>query len=253
MKPKHLSAEYAAQFKDNCVVAAHAHRPPIPRPVFEALERLIDDTPRVVLDAGCGTGAMARLLAPHVKRVDAIDFSPAMIAVAQQLPGNAHPNLRWITGSMEDAPLDPPYALVVAAGSLHWMNWAVVLPRFRDTLTARGTLAIVWQSEVRQPWSDTLVRLIQQYSTNQEHRAFNLIETLVSSRLFRPRGEVHTEPEPFSQTIAGYVESIHSRDGFSRERMTPEAAAAFDAAVTSLLQEACPTDTVELEIVGHVV
>src|SRR3712207_7136062 len=52
---------------------------------------------------------------------------------------------------------------------------------------------------------------------------------------------------PFRQPIADYVESIHSRNGFSRERMTREAAAAFDAAVHDLVSLACPSGVVELD------
>ena len=43
---------------------------------------------------------------------------------------------------METAPLDPPYALVTAGESLHWMAWEVVLPRFAAALVPGGLLAI---------------------------------------------------------------------------------------------------------------
>lgn len=252
-RPKHLEMTYAEQFKERRVVAAYAHRPPIPAPVFDVLLQLISDEPRVVLDVGCGTGAVARQLAAQVDRVDAVDFSAAMIETGRQLPNGAHPNLHWIECSMEEAPLTPPYALIVAAGSLHWMDWAVIMPRFRFVLSPNGTLAIVWQSEVRQPWSDELLQLIRHYSTNQDFQPFNLIHELTTRGHFTRLGEFHTEAVVHQQTIESYIESIHSRNGFSRDRMTRENAQAFDDAVTRLLAQAYPDGLVQIGVVGHVV
>jgi predicted TPR repeat methyltransferase len=67
-QPKHLSRSYAEQFQEASVVVAYAHRPPIPTPVFTILRALIVDEPRVVLDAGCGAGAVARALMPWTFR-----------------------------------------------------------------------------------------------------------------------------------------------------------------------------------------
>ncbi|MGN6359883.1 MAG: class I SAM-dependent methyltransferase [Thermomicrobiales bacterium] len=252
-KPKHLSRFYAEQFQEASIVAAYVHRPSIPTPVFTILRDLMVDEPRTVLDAGCGTGAVARHLAPDVARVDAVDFSPAMIAAGRQLPGGDHARLRWLLGSMEDVALDPPYALIVASESLHWMDWPVVLPRFRELLTPNGRLAIVGRAEARQPWSAELLRLIQRYSTNRDFQPYNVVDELTRRGLFRQEGEQRTAPLPFAQSITSYVESIHSRNGFSRERMTPEAAIAFDTAVTELLTQTYPDRTVRLEITGQVV
>ena len=193
-KPKHLSLAYAEQFKEQSIVNAYVHRPPIPAPVFGQLLKLIVDEPRRVLDAGCGMGPVARTLVPAVDRVDAVDFSRAMIDAGRQLPNGDHPNLRWIEGSIETVPLESPYALIVAAGSLHWMEWAEVMPRFREILTPNGVLAIVWQSEVRQPWHVDQLPLIQRYSTNQDFQPYNLINELTSRGLFQQHGEFHTKP-----------------------------------------------------------
>ena len=38
-------------------------------------------------------------------------------------------------------------------------------------------------------------------------------------------------PEPFTQSIDDYVTSLHSQNGFSRDRMPAADASAFDAAV----------------------
>lgn len=253
-KPKHLSLTYAEQFKERSVVAAYKHRPPISALVFDQLLHLMVDEPRVVLDVGCGTGAIARPLAPRVDRVDAVDFSPAMIEAGRQLPNGAHPHLRWIEGSVEHAPLAPPYALIVAAHSLHWMDWSVVMPRFRSLLSNHGVVAIVAQEQTRQPWDSALLSdLIPRYSTNQDFVAYNLVDELTKRQLFRRQGEYATPPLPFQQSIADYVEAIHSRNGFSRERMTAANAQAFDHAVTQILTRAYPDGIVQIEVIDQII
>lgn len=257
VKPSHMGAQYASQFAEQSVVAAYAHRPPIPAAVFGVLHGLIAGglgESRTLLDAGCGTGAVARALAPGVERVDAVDFSAAMLEAGRRLPGGDRPNIHWIHAGMEDAPLDPPYGLIVAAGSLHWMEWGIVLPRFRDALHPGGCLAIVWQTEGAQPWSGALDALRQRYSAKApgDQRPYGLLGELARRDLFRERGRHTTAPEPFAQPIASYVEALHSRDGLSRERMGADAAAAFDDGATGLLERHCHDGLVRLEITGHV-
>lgn len=104
-KPDHLAATYAAQFADSSMVAAYHLRPPYLDDVFAVLVDLIEDRPRDVLDAGAGTGEIARRLAPLVDRVDAVDPSREMIARARLLPGGDAPNLRWLHGTAEAAAL----------------------------------------------------------------------------------------------------------------------------------------------------
>src|SRR6266487_724269 len=109
-------------------IAAYPSRPPYAHAAIEFLSELTTD-PRRVLDIGCGTGDIARRLAPLVDRVDAVDFSAGMIEIGRDLPCGTASNIRWIIGKLEDVPLDPPYALVTAGESLHWMDWEIVLPR----------------------------------------------------------------------------------------------------------------------------
>jgi SAM-dependent methyltransferase len=252
-KPTHLAPEYGAQFQDAAIVAAYHHRPPYPAEVFALLAGLITDPPRHVLDVGCGTGYVARPLAALVDRVDALDPSAAMLAAGQQAPGGDAPNLRWILGYAEDALLDPPYALITAGASLHWMEWAVVMPRFRASLTPHGYLAIINDGTLPGPWRDALQPIIDRYSTNRLYQPYNLIDELTHRGLFEPVGEQRTPPHPFPQPIAAYIESFHARNGLSRDRMPPAAAAAFDAEAQATLAELCPDGSVPLQVYGEVV
>jgi hypothetical protein len=64
-----------------------------------------------------------------------------MIEEGKRLPGGDDPRLRWMVGRIEDAPLDPPYALVTAGDALTLMDWDTVLLRLADALTPAGLFA----------------------------------------------------------------------------------------------------------------
>jgi SAM-dependent methyltransferase len=251
-KPTHLGPQYGAQFQDPAIIAAYHHRPPYPAEVFAILAGLITHEPRTALDIGCGTGDIARRLAAMVERVDAVDISAGMIAKGKALPGGDDPRLHWIVGRVEDAPLQPPYALVAAGESLHWMDWAVVLPRLREALAPEGYLAIVEREEEPMPWAAETSQVLGRYSTNREFRPYHLVDELEQRGLFERRGEQRTPPMRFVQSVASYVECVHSRNGFSRDRMGAEDAAVFDTALGALVSRSSADGMVELRIVGHV-
>lgn len=252
-KPKHLGVEYAQQFQDRSVAVAYSTRPPYPTEVFEILRGLLGDGPRAVLDIGCGTGDIARRLAAIVERVDAVDFSREMVARGKQLPGGDDTRLSWVVGRVEEAPLRPPYGLVTAGESLHWMDWAIVLPRCREVLAPGGYLAIVGRGDGPNAWDAALLDLIKTYSTNRDFQPYNLVEELEARSLFTKTGERHTAPMPFAQPVEAYIESFHSRNGFSRERMRPEDAAAFDARVRELVTPYSEGGMLHLDVFGVVV
>ncbi len=97
-------------------------RPPYPAEVYEVLRELMRGHPRALLDAGCGTGKITLGMIDQIDRADAVDPSEAMLAVARTLPRADSPKIRWIHSGIEDAPLEPPYGLIVAASSIHWMD-----------------------------------------------------------------------------------------------------------------------------------
>lgn len=251
-KPKHLGSEYAAQFKDKSVVDAYRYRPTHSPELFTALTELITGRSRVVLDVGCGTGNIARPLARIVDRVDAVDFSRHMIEKGQTLPGGDAANLHWIHGPVEAVPLSPPYALITAGQSLHWMDWDVVLPRFHDWLMPGGYLAIIGMRFSSLPWDEALRSLISHYSTNSDFRPYDLIAELGKRGLFTKAGEKQMAFRPFTQTIEAYIESFHSRNGFSRQRMDPDMADAFDTAVHTLVSRYHPSGIFEMQISDYV-
>jgi hypothetical protein len=53
----------------------------------------------------------------------------------------------------------------------------------------------------------------------------------------------------FSQSVDEHVESMRSRNGFSRDRMDVTAAAEFDHSFREVLQRHCPDGVVRLQTV----
>ena len=252
-KPAHLTADNAARFRSESVVDLYHLRLPYPPEVFYILTGLIVDEPRVILDVGTGIGTLARALAPFTDRVDAVDISATMIAKGKTLPEGDHPHLRWIEGAIEDAPLRPPYALIVAGDSIHWTAWDIVFPRFADLLTAHGLVAIVERTELVSSWQEGLNGLIRQYSTMRNYESFDLIDELERRRLFRVVGRRETAPVVSRQPIKDYIASFHSRSSLSRDHMLPADADAFDQRLRRLVRPWVRGDMLDLRTVGSIV
>ena len=235
-KPKHLGPDYADQFKDKSVADAYVNYPPYPAEVFQVLSGLMRDKPRIVLDIGCGTGDVARLLAAFADRVDAVDQSQAMIEVGRCQNGGDQPNIRWVCQSAEDFSYETRYSLIIAGASLHWMDWYNVLPRMADSLSQSGYVAVVGGRRIdTAPWVGDLNRIIPRYSTNKDFTPYDLLDELERRHLFSVVGRKRTRPQQYSMSIDRYVELFHARNGFSRERMNPTSAIAFDTEVRDVV------------------
>ncbi|HVC81933.1 MAG TPA: class I SAM-dependent methyltransferase [Chloroflexota bacterium] len=70
--------------------------------------------PRSVLDAGCGTGRLARELARRGLETVGVDLDPRMLAVARQKA----PDLEWQVGDLATVNLGRAFDAVVLAGNV---------------------------------------------------------------------------------------------------------------------------------------
>ncbi|MBV9544223.1 MAG: class I SAM-dependent methyltransferase [Chloroflexi bacterium] len=219
------------------------------------LGELATDQPRRVLDIGCGTGDIARRLAPLVEQVDAVDFSAGMIEAGRQLPGGAASNVRWIIGAVEDVQLEPPYALVTAGESLHWMDWQIALPRLADMLAPNGCVAIVGRdfggpAAVRARIQPVLMR-----HSMVPWQEVDLLSELQQRDLFTLVGTRRFGPELWQPTVEDYLECRHSQRSFARSAMGEVAARAFDDELRRVLAELrgdgeiqCVSDRLQLRV-----
>jgi SAM-dependent methyltransferase len=247
-RPARLGARHAAVFQDRSVARSYRNRAPYPDETFQILLDLLPAGCRRVLDVGCGTGFIARPLAALVEAVDALDPSAAMLEVGRQLPGGDRSNLRWILGSAEDAVLHPPYGLVVAASSFHWLQWDVVLPRFAEALVPDGLFAVVQPTEEGGP---DLREITARYSTNRDFAVdddYDWRAELQRRGLLTPVGFRETAREPFHQSFDDFVDGQHSKGGLTRERMGPGPVAEFDRELRAILARTYPAGQVEMEV-----
>ncbi len=108
-----------------------------------ALLGLLDPT-WTVGDLGAGTGHIAVALAPFVRRVIAVDESPAMLKTARQRAQNL-PNIEFRAGTLEELPV--PNAELDAALLMlvlhHATDPAIVLAEARRTLRPGGKLLLL--------------------------------------------------------------------------------------------------------------
>jgi SAM-dependent methyltransferase len=224
-------------FRDAEVARAYRHRATYPAETFAILERLLV-APRTVLDAGAGTGSVARPMASFASRVDAVDPSVAMINEGRALPGGDDPKLRWIVGSAEDAPLDPPYGLITAGSSIHWMDPAVVMPRFAAALAPDARLAILETDDGTRRDEDhpfpELLAIIKKYSEIRHHiDNAELMTRLEAEGWFVREGAQRTAELMVRRTAEEFLEYLHSTSSLARVRLG-DRAQAFDDEVRAV-------------------
>jgi SAM-dependent methyltransferase len=266
--PGDARAELAAVFRLPGVVDAYQHRPPYPDEVFDLLTGLISaapispaiissahvsSAPRVVLDLGAGEGALARPLAERVDHVDALDISAAMIDAGRRRPGGDRPNLRWVIGAAETAPLGGPYALVTAGASLHWMAPRPTLTRLAEVMTDQAYLAIVDHGHQEEPWEAELTEVIRRHSRSTGYNPdFSVPDHLAELGLWKVAGKAATAPVAFSQSVEHYLDGLHSTSSLAREHMSDVEIAEFGQAVTNVTSPYATSGILDLTVVATV-
>lgn len=237
-------------FADPMVAHLYERRPPYPDGVVAAIARRLV-APRRVLDAGAGTGALARKMTWFAERVDALEPSAHMIAEGKRLAGGSDRRIRWIEGRAEDAVLDPPYGLIACGESLHWMDLDVVLPRFHAALAPGAYLAVVGNTNVHGPYREEVWAVTDRYAAVAEHPdTARAVAELRGSTLFAVEGEERTDPMPFEQSIDEYIEFLHSTSVLTRAQLG-DRAGAFDAEVRAVFARH-GMERLRYEVVGSV-
>lgn len=235
-RPRQFGYDYARRFKNRSLVESYKFRPKYPDETYDILLDLLGDVNKTILDVGCGTGKIARNIVEFVEKVDAVDFSEEMIKEGQSLMNGNHSNLQWIHGDIETVKLFPPYKLVTAGASIHWMDWDIVFPRFKDVLTSDGYLVIIdGDRPIQPPWEMDESALIGIFSTNQHYESIDLIKELIDRRFLHLIDDKKTTPINYSQSLQDYIRSFHSRESLSKEDMGEKKAGEFDSKLVEIL------------------
>jgi trans-aconitate 2-methyltransferase len=113
------------------------------RPFAELLARVGAESPRVVVDLGCGDGSATAALAQRWSeaQVTGVDSSPSMLAAAaaSAVPGR----LDFLAGDLRDWSPDRPVDVLVSNAALHWVpGHGALLTRWAGQLAPGGWLAV---------------------------------------------------------------------------------------------------------------
>lgn len=238
-------------FRDRDVARAYRHRAPYPDETFAILERLLVE-PRTMLDVGSGSGQIARPMLRSAVRVDAVDPAEAMIEEGRTLPGGDDVRLRWIVGTAETAPLDPPYGLITAGTSVHWLTPDVAMPRFAAALAPGGRFAVVEKDDGDFPLPG-LLEVVKRHSelhADKIDRFDERVARLEASGRFVKDGERRTAPVAIRRTVDDYLEYLHSTSTLARSRLG-DRAAAFDTEIRAVFDGEGITEF-EQQVVGQV-
>ena len=236
---------YGARFASHRMAANYRFRPDYSSEVYDTLSGLLPGRPRTLLDAGCGTGKIVRGLVDQIDRADAVDPSEEMLRIARSLPAGRDPKIRWVSARIEDAELSPPYGLIVAAASIHWMDLDRVLPRFRVSLAPGAFLAVLdGDAPIDPPWEEEAARFMLDFLENIEgerpkwwaHASQRLQQPILDHPAFECLGTVISRPVRVAQSVEEFLRCEHSRATWSEDHLGEAGSAQFDEGLGRILK-----------------
>lgn len=225
-----------------------------------------------VLDVGCGTGVVARLIASDPNfhgSVTGFDLSPNMLAVARAMSERDGQKIEWHQGKSESMPFQKgSFDLVVCQQALQFFaDRSLALSEIHRVLTNDGRFVFsVWQGMNRHPFYEKLHNVIQKrFGMSGVETIFELgnaetILTMLNNAGFR---DIKVEtvsmiarfPDP-QEFIAGEIDvdtacipSMQHLDKRERQKITSEIRDEMAAA----LQEVTDQNHVVILFHAHIV
>jgi len=125
------------------------------RPAIDLIARVPLIAPRTIVDLGCGTGNVTRLLAERypAATITGVDESLPMLERAAE--GRESAPIRWCRGDLAGwapAPDDPAPELLFSNAALHWLDdHARLFPRLYAAVPAGGVLAVQMPNQFSAP------------------------------------------------------------------------------------------------------
>ena len=139
------------------------YRPTYPATLVQGLASMCDKRD-LVLDVGCGSGQLSRLLTTHFRTVVATDLSEEQIARAP-----SHPCIDYRHEPAENISLEAGAAnLIVAAQAAHWFDLPTFYDEARRVAATNGVVALISYGVLR--LDDELETYFQQFYWREIHR-----------------------------------------------------------------------------------
>jgi SAM-dependent methyltransferase len=140
-EPTSLSPETKAARAGSFGGAASLYERYRPGPPAAAVDWVLPERVRTVVDLGAGTGALTRLLVGRADEVVAVEPDDRMRAVLAE----AVPGARAVAGRGEAIPLpDGSVDAVLASSSWHWMDTVPTLQEIGRVLVPGGLVSAMW-------------------------------------------------------------------------------------------------------------
>jgi SAM-dependent methyltransferase len=216
------------EFEDADVAGAYRHRAPYPLALHRRLSDLAPRRDRA-LDLGCGTGKLAGGLAHDFGEVVAVDLSEPMLQAGRSL--NRQSNIQWIAAPAEEAPLAGAFDLAVAGASLHWMRHAALFPRLVGLLAPDGVFAAIeGDGPAEAPWLGAYRAVIGDWVARLGH-TFNDPAFVARMRAHEAWMDIagrETFEAECRMSLTDLIDGEHSRATWTRAKMGPDRAHAFD-------------------------
>ncbi len=150
------------------------------RPAVDLLSRVSLAAPQRVVDLGCGTGNVTRLLAQRwpEAQITGVDNSAAMLDRARVTAADL-PRVAFVAAELGTWSPPGPVDLVYSNAALHWLpDHAALVPRLADMVAPAGALAVQMPDNFRAPshaaitalaleprWRNKLARLVRAVPT----------------------------------------------------------------------------------------
>lgn len=160
-----------------------------------------------VLDIACGTGIVARNVAPHVgsrRMVIGLDVNPDMIDMARIAAERDQIAIEWHTGPAEQLPFpDENFDLILCQfGLMFFTDRHAALNEMHRVLRKDGRVVLsVWQGLDRHPFYQTLHDVsLRHFGKSSVEAVFSLGNSDELHKLLTDSGFQHIEIEPTSIT-----------------------------------------------------
>ncbi|AIE59856.1 malonyl-ACP O-methyltransferase BioC [Bacillus methanolicus] len=141
--------------------------------LFDSLPKMMCEQKMDILEIGCGTGFLTKLLneAFPKARITAVDLAPGMIEVAQERMNNKE-CITFLCGDIEEMTIDGSYDFIVSNATFQWLNnLDTVINRLCSLLKPDGRLL----------FSTFGNKTFQELHTSYEHAKEKLQLPIISS------------------------------------------------------------------------